>query len=365
MGRATEEAGSDAGAHTIRGRGAARNPANRFEQIEVEVCELADEETADGVARASPTRFLDDTSRSILSRNDSPDVPFEVSANPYRGCEHGCVYCYARPSHEYLGYSAGLDFEITILVKRDAPALLRKALGSSKWNPQTIALSGVTDCYQPVERHLKLTRGCLKVLAEFRNPVGVVTKNHMVVRDADILGSLARVDASSVTLSVTTLDTDLASRMEPRASTPERRLDAIENLSDAGIPVGVLVAPVIPGLNDHEVPQILEAAAAAGASHASYLVLRLPFGLGPQFEEWLERWYPDRWAKVMNRIRHLRDGKLNDPRFGSRMRGTGVFADQVRDLFEISCRRAGLARKGPELSTRAFRRATEGQGELF
>src|SRR5262249_49309315 len=237
-------------APTIRGRGAAENPPNRFERLHYEP-----DPDADPDERPAPeTLFFRDTTRTILATNQSPDVGFEVSVNPYRGCEHGCPYCYARPTHEYLGFSAGLDFETRIMVKEDAPELLRKELAAPKWEPQMIALAGATDAYQPIERRLRLSRRCLEVLAEFRNPVGVVTKNHLVSRDRDLLAELAGFNAAAVYLSITTLDAELARRLEPRASHPDARLQAIRELSDAGVPTGVLVAPIIPGLNDHETP---------------------------------------------------------------------------------------------------------------
>jgi DNA repair photolyase len=333
----------------IKGRGAIGNPRNRFETIEIE----RDEEVP-GPERVE-TELLRDTSRSVIAYNDSPDVGFSASVNPYRGCEHGCVYCYARPFHEYLGFSAGLDFESKILVKEDAPALLRKELSSPKWKPQALAMSGVTDCYQPAERRLEVTRRCLEVLAEFRNPVGVITKNELVTRDIDILQELAAHDAAVVMLSITTLDPEVARRMEPRASHPRDRLKAIERLAAAGIPVGVMVAPVVPAITDHEMPKILEAAAAAGARTAGYVVMRLPGAVAGLFERWLEEHFPDRKDKVLNRVRDLRGGQLYDPRFGSRMRGEGLFADQIRVTFQTFKRRYGLDQPFPELSTAAFR----------
>jgi len=283
-------------------------------------------------------------------------VGFDASVNPYRGCEHGCVYCYARPFHEYLGFSAGLDFESKILVKEDAPALLRKELSSPKWQPQTLAMSGVTDCYQPAERRLEVTRRCLEVLADFRNPVGVITKNELVTRDIDILQELAAHQAAVVMLSITTLDGEVARKMEPRASHPRDRLKAVERLAAAGIPVGVMVAPVVPAITDHEMPKILEAAAAAGARTAGYVVMRLPGAVAGLFERWLEEHFPDRKEKVLNRVRDLRGGELYDPRFGNRMRGEGLFADQIRGTFQTFRRRYGLDQPFPELSTAAFRR---------
>ncbi len=336
----------------IRGRGAAENPANRFEPIHY-VSDTEDEETH------PDTRLYKDTSRTILARNQSPDVGFEFSVNPYRGCEHGCVYCYARPYHEYLGFSAGLDFETRILVKEDAPQLLRQELRSPKWEPQTIAISGVTDAYQPAERRLGITRACLKVLVEFGNPAAVVTKNHLVTRDADLLSVLAAKDAASVNLSITTLDARLQRTMEPRASTPSARLAAVRELSEQGIPVRVMVGPVIPGLTEHEIPSILEASSEAGAVAASYILLRLPYGVKNLFESWLQRCYPDRRKRVLNRIRETRGGNLYSSEFHERMKGTGVYARQISELFQVTCRRLGLNRKSMALSAAAFRRPGE------
>ncbi len=251
------------------------------------------------------------------------------------------------------------------MVKEDAPELLRKELSARSWKPQLLALSGVTDAYQPIERRLRLTRRCLEVLVEFRNPVGVVTKHHLVSRDRDLLGELARDQAAVVFLSINSLDADLARRLEPRASQPLGRLAAIEELAAAGIPVGVLVAPIIPGLNDHEMPAVLAAAARAGARFAGWVLLRLPHGLPELFERWLEQHYPGKRERVLGRLRQLRDGKLNDPRFGSRMRGEGILAEQIRALFHLGCRQAGLDRRCPEVSTAGFRRPGGTQLSLF
>jgi DNA repair photolyase len=345
----------------IRGRGATINPPDRFDRLVFE----PDPEALEGESPRPRTEFFADASRSILARNQSPDVGFEFSLNPYRGCEHGCTYCFARPTHETLGFSSGLDFETKILVKRDAPALLRDELSRKSWKPQVIALSGVTDPYQPVERRLGLTRACLEVLAEFRNPVLIVTKNHLVARDRDVLGDLARDRAAGVCVSVTSLDGTLQRRLEPRTSPPERRLEAIRMLSESRVPVGVLVAPVIPGLTDHEMPAILRAAADAGARFAGYVPLRLPYAVKELFERWLEDHFPDRKEKVLGRIRDLRGGKLNDPRFGSRLRGEGIFAEEIRALFTIACRRAGIADGRAELSAAAFRRPGAAQLSLW
>ncbi len=510
---------------SIVGRGAAGNPKNRFERIEVD----PDPAEHDAEESRPETVYLRDHLRSIIARNNSPDIGFDASINPYRGCSHGCSYCisgdtpilmadgttrrledlrvgdeiygtvrhgayrrytktrvldhwsvrklayrvtladgtaltasgdhrfltdrgwkfvteavqgngrrpclkignklvgtgrfarsskeftrklnienqplksdanlriasveplgvmplfdittstgdfiansvvshncYARPTHEYLGLSAGLDFESKILVKEDAPELLRKELSSRRWKPEVLSMSGVTDPYQPVEKKLRITRRCLEVLAEFRNPVVVVTKNHLVTRDMDLLSDLARDGAAAVAISLTTLDDDLRRVMEPRTSRPTRRIAAIEKLAEAGIPVGVMTAPVIPGLTDHELPALISAAAGAGATFAAYTPVRLPGAVRPIFEDWLARHFPERKDKVLNRIRSIRDGNLNDPRFGSRMRGEGIFADHIAQLFTISCRTAGIERGSfPKLSTAAFRRAEEGQASLF
>lgn len=345
-------------------RGAASAPPNRF--LATHRAHDPDIADLDPAEEPSPrTRFIPDDAQTILSRNDSPDVGFEWSVNPYRGCEHGCAYCYARPTHEYLGYDAGLDFESRILVKHRAAALLREAFSRPSWNPSLVAMSGVTDCYQPVERKLAITRACLAVFAEFRNPVGIVTKNALVARDIDHLSELARHNAAGVCISLTTLDASLRSVLEPRASPPVARLAAIRKLADAGIPVGVLCAPVIPAINDHEIPRLLEAAAAAGARFAGYIVLRLPLAVEPVFLDWLRRSFPDRFDKVVAQLRSFRDGDISSSSFGERMRGTGAAAERLRQMFKVWARKHGLATRWPELSTAAFRRVEPGQPELF
>jgi DNA repair photolyase len=343
----------------MKARGTASNPPNRFERLAIEL----DESDRDG--RPWKTEFFRDHSQSIISTNDSPDISFTAGVNPYRGCEHGCAYCYARPYHEYLGFSAGLDFESRIMVKTDAAALLARELSSRSWQPRPVAMSGVTDCYQPVERRLGITRACLEVLAEFRNPVGVVTKNHLVTRDIDPLQCLAAHQACVVNISITTLDPELARRLEPRASLPEHRLDAIRRLAAAGIPAGVLTAPIIPGLNEHEIPSILAAAAEAGATRAGYTVLRLPHSVKEVFAGWLATHFPDRAEMVLNRVRDLHRGSLIVSTFGERMRGTGIFAEQIARLFEVSVSRLGLNRSPVDLSAAAFRRPPGPQLELF
>ena len=340
----------------VHGRGASSDPANRFEALHLEP---DPEEEHDPDRPARKTIYYRDFTRTIIAHNDSPDVGFDSSINPYRGCEHGCIYCYARPTHEYLGFSAGLDFESRIMVKEDAPELLAAELSSARWKPQTLVMSGVTDPYQPVERRLRITRRCLEVLARFRNPVAMITKNQLVTRDLDLLGELAAHDAAAVNISITSLDPKLQRVLEPRTSTPRARLEAIRELRAAGVPVGVMTAPIIPGLTDHELPAILGAAAEAGARFAGYTVVRLPYAVAPLFERWLEEHFPGRKEKVLGRIRHLRGGeRLNDPRFKTRIRGEGIFAEQIRDLFAAGCKRAGMGER-PGLSTAGFRRPNE------
>ena len=343
----------------IRGRGAAHNPPNRFEPIEY----VPDMDAYDPDEPPPPTQVFRDSTRRIIARNDSPDVGFEFSINPYRGCEHGCIYCYARPTHEYFGLSAGLDFETKIFAKPDAAALLRAELMRPSWQGDLIAISGVTDCYQPVERKLKITRSCLEVLLEFRNPTALITKNHLITRDVDLLVEMSKYDGVGVSVSVTSLRNEIQHVMEPRTSVPARRLAAVESLAKAGVPVNVMVAPVVPGLTDHEIPAILEAAANAGARSAGFITLRLPHAVKDLFERWLETHFPDRKDKVLNRVRSLRDGKLYDPTFGVRMRGEGVFADQIEALFDAACRKYGLNEERFRISGASFRKPAKG-GQL-
>jgi DNA repair photolyase len=330
--------------------GAGINPPNRFETLHYESDPDFEPDAAPDV------QYFRDPARVVIARNQSPDLGFDASINPYRGCAHACSYCFARPTHEYLGLSAGLDFETKIFVKEDAPELLRRELGARNWEPRVVAMSGVTDAYQPIERKLGITRRCLEVLLDFRNPVAVVTKAQLVARDADLLAALAAFECAAVSISVTTLDATIQRAMEPRAPRPELRLRAIESLARAGVPVGVLVAPVVPGLTDHELPRILEAAASAGATRAGYVLLRLPHGTKEIFAEWLERHFPARKEKVLSRLRSLRGGQLYDARFSVRQRGTGLFAEQIAQLFEMGVRRAGIENEVPRLSTRHFRR---------
>jgi DNA repair photolyase len=302
--------------------------------------------------RQVPTRVLPDASRSVLNHVDSPDLPFSWSLNPYRGCEHGCVYCYARPFHEMIGLSCGLDFETTIVAKHDAPRLLRKALQKPSWEGEMIALSGVTDAYQPVEKTLRITRGCLEVMAECGQPVGIVTKGRLVLRDLDLLQRLAAVGAARVAVSVTTLDDDLARRLEPRASSPRARLETIRRLTDAGVPAVVMLAPVIPGLTDHEAPAILEAAADAGAVGYAWALLRLPHQVEALFTEWLERHVAGRASSILAAVRDTRNGALHDGRFGSRMRGAGARAESIAATIAVCAKRCGLAARAVLRPTR-------------
>ena len=347
------------------GRGSHLEPPNRFSLRTVERdLDCYSPEELDALAHR-PTRYLTEQAGSIVSENDSPDVPFRYSLNPYRGCVHGCSYCYARPSHEYLGLNAGLDFETMIFVKENAPALFRDWLNRPRWSPEVITLSGVTDCYQPVERDFRLTRGCLEVALEARQPVSLITKNTLVVRDVDLLEPLASAHLVHVTLSITTLDGELARSMEPRAGSPAARLRAVRDLAGVGIPVRVLVAPVIPGLNDAEVPAILEAAKEAGATAAAWQLLRLPGAVEAVFREWLDRARPSWRERVEGRIRGTRAGKLSDPRFGKRMRGEGVMAGQIGRLFALFARRLGLDGPLPAYDTSRFRPPRPASGQLW
>ena len=347
---------------TRRGRSARLNPPNRFEPLHVDPdpAELDKEEL-----RQVDTQYLADTTSSILSKNESPDVPFTYSLNPYRGCEHGCIYCYARPSHEYLGFSAGLDFETKILVKKDAPDLLSAALQKPSWKSEVVSLSGNTDPYQPVERQMELSRGCLKVFLAHRNPVSIITKSGLITRDLDLLGELAALNLVHVTLSITSLRNEVIGAMEPRTARPALRLQTVEKLSAADVPVGVMVAPVIPGLTDEELPEIIEAAAHCGASTASYAICRLPEPVDELFIDWLEHHFPRRKKKVLNRVRALRGGKLTDGRYGNRMHGQGKWAAMLRQLFRVQCRRLGLNQAPTSLSTEHFRPLRGGQLDLW
>jgi DNA repair photolyase len=351
------------------GRGTAGRPANRFLQTRVEedLEQLPPDDEFWAARRRVATEVLPDRTRTVLCENDSPDIPFRYSINPYRGCEHGCVYCYARPGHEYLGMNAGIDFETRILAKPDAPARLRDELNRPAWRGDVIAISGVTDCYQPLERRLRITRGILEVLAEARQATGIVTKNALVLRDLDLLRGMAADGLAQVNVSVTTLDDKLARTMEPRTSSPAARLRTIAELAAGGVPVRVLVAPVVPGLTDQEIPAILAAAKEAGAHGAGFQLLRLPLAVGPIFLEWLAVNFPDARPRVESRIRQTRDGQISDSRFGRRMRGQGPYAEGIARTFQVFAKKLGLDGGLPPLDTSRFRppRPSSGQMRLF
>jgi len=349
-----------------RGRASVENPTGRFEAMVKTVDEDAYRDPEDDALepRQVETQVFRDCSKSIVSTNDSPDAP-DATVNPYRGCEHGCIYCFARPGHEYFGLSLGLDFETKIFAKPEAPRLLAETLSKKTYVPRTIMMSGNTDCYQPIERQYKITRGCMDVFRDFRHPVAIVTKNHLVTRDIDIFKEMAEHNCISVYLSVTSLDAKLSRTMEPRASTPGMRLRAIEALAKAGVPVGTMVGPIIPGLTDHETPAILKAVADAGAHAAGYTIMRLPYGVKDIFQSWIHEHYPEKAERVLSRIRDMRDGKLNDANFGTRMRGTGPFAEQIGQMFDLYRNKYNLTRF-PRLSAAAFNRdARNAQGTLF
>jgi DNA repair photolyase len=354
---------------SIKGRGAAIQPNNPylpvhvepdFEQVE------GDKEYLAQLGRPA-TEYIPDESQSIVAENDSPDVGFRYSVNPYRGCSHGCSYCYARPGHEYLGLSAGLDFETKVFVKHRAADLLRDFLARPSWRPETIAFSGVTDCYQPAERQFRITRACVEVAAECRQPIGIITKNALVVRDIDLFKRLAEHRAVRVSLSITTLDAKLARVMEPQTSSPEARLRALRELAQAGIRTNVMVAPVIPGLTDSEMPAILTAAREAGAESAGYVMLKLATTVRPVFLDWLARNYPDKSDRIQSLIRSVHGGKLNDSNFGSRQVGTGNVAELIADTFRIWCNKLGYRDDHPPLNCEAFEppQPTRGQRRLF
>ncbi len=358
------------------GRGAQFNPPNRFERVRLHTdCEevadgtvAADTDSLDGVhddRRKVATEYYVDDSKSILSENNSPDIPFRYSLNPYRGCAHGCAYCYARPTHEYLGLSAGLDFESKIMVKMRAAELLREQLSKSSWQSEAIMLSGVTDCYQPVERQLQITRSCLQVAQEFNQPISIVTKNALVTRDIDILAAMAQRNLTRVAISLTSLDQGLTRVLEPRTSSPTARLQAMQQLSQAGIPVTVMTAPIIPGLNDSEIPALLQAAREHGATYAGYVLLRLPLTVKPIFLDWLERNVPSQQAKIESLIRQTRQGEFNQVQFGERMRGSGALAEHLQQTFKVFSLKTGLQHKPPGLDCSRFRVPVEQSQQMW
>jgi DNA repair photolyase len=341
------------------------DPPNRFDRVHTEAdfehvawdAEYLKERTDRKV------QYLADASKSIVSENDSPDIPFRFSVNPYRGCAHACPYCYARNSHEYLGLNAGLDFETKIFVKHDAPKLFREFLSRDSWIPEPIIFSGVTDCYQPAEREFRLTRQCLEVANDCNQPISIITKNALVLRDLDLLRDMASRKLAHVNLSITTLDPELARVMEPRTSIPSARLRAVKTLVEAGVPVRVMVAPIIPGLNDHEAPRVMKAAKEAGASDARYVLLRLPLTVEPVFREWLNRTHPLKAEKVENLVRQTRNGKLSDSTWNTRMVGSGEVADQIRSMFQVFRQKLGFGDL-PELDSSQFKPPTPRSGQL-
>ena len=345
---------------TIKGRGAAGNPEGRFEK-------LARSHDAESEAGPKPETVVTlQTARSIISRNESPDLPFTQSINPYQGCEHGCIYCYARPSHAYLGLSSGLDFETRLFAKENAAQLLRKELSHPTYRCEVISLGANTDPYQPIERERRITRGVLEVMWEFRQPVGIVTKGSLIERDLDLLGRMAQEGLAHVFVSIGSLDGEIARTLEPRATAPYRRVETVRCLSAAGVPVGVLVAPIIPFLNDKDMEAVLEAVSAAGARMAGYTLVRLPWEVKALFKDWLVRHYPLKADHIMARIRDMRGGRENDPEFGSRMKGEGQFAELLGNRFKMACKRLGLnAGERLRLDTSKFRRPGPQQRSLF
>jgi DNA repair photolyase len=345
-----------------RGRGAKSNPSHRFESLSRQFLDDGWETLAE--LPPLKTEIFTESPKSIITRNDSPDISFDRSINPYRGCEHGCTYCYARPAHAYMGLSPGLDFESKLFIKPNAAALLREEFTAPNYTPRTIALGANTDPYQPIEKQYRITRSILEVLAEFKHPVGIVTKNAMVTRDIDILQPMAEQGLVKVALSITTLDGKLARAMEPRASTTAKRLAAIEQLAKAGIPTVVMIGPVIPGLNEHEIENILKAARAAGAREAGYTMLRLPHEVKGIFKDWLEKAYPDRFAKVMSQIKDVRGGKETSAQFGDRMTGSGPVAWMIGRRFQLSCQQLGLNATRLKLNTELFTRPPQAGEQL-
>ncbi|ARP82647.1 radical SAM protein [Bordetella genomosp. 8] len=356
----------------LRGRGAVTNVRHRFQRDDRSTADPADEPAlADGATPVRPilpirplppadtpsgiaTTVAVEQARKLISRNDSPDVPFDRAINTYRGCEHGCVYCYARPTHAYLGYSPGLDFETRLVAKANAVDALRAELARPGYRVEPVNVGSATDVYQPIERSWRLTRGVLELLLETGHPLTIVTKNALIERDLDLLQAMARRNLVAVYISVTSLDADISRTLEPRASAPWRRLEAVRKLADAGVPVGVLAAPVIPFVTDEFLERIVQEAARAGAYYASYTVVRLPWEVKPVFEEWLQAHFPDRAERVLHRIEDMREGKRNDPRFGTRMKGTGIWADLLRQRFDMAVRKAGLNRQRLQLDTKQF-----------
>ncbi len=346
-----------------KGRGAQYNPKNRF--LKGEYVQEHPEAIDDWEQEHRETEYIIDDSNTLVNAVTSPDVGMMYSANPYQGCEHGCIYCYARNSHEYWGYSAGVDFESRIVVKKNAPALLRKFFDNRNWVPHTISLSGNTDCYQPIERKMKITRALLEICLEYRNPVGVLTKNALVLRDLDIITELAKMNLVRVFSSITSLDEDLRRVMEPRTASYRSRLKVVETLSKAGVSTGIMNAPLIPGLNDMHMHDVLKAASEAGAKWAGYTVVRLNGAIGDIFKDWLFKSFPDRADKVWHQICECHGGHVNDSRWGNRIVGDGKFAELIKTQFGIYCKKFHLNEETKEMNTSDFRRVKNGQMSLF
>ena len=346
-----------------KGRGAQFNPRNRF--LKGEYLQEHVEGIDDWEQEKRETKYIFDDSKTLVNKVTSPDVGMMYSANPYQGCEHGCVYCYARNSHEYWGYSAGLDFESRIVVKKNAPSLLRKFFDNKNWEPAPISLSGNTDCYQPIERKMKITRALLEICLEYRNPVGVLSKNALVLRDLDIIQELAKLNLVRVFSSITSLDEDLRKVMEPRTASYKQRLKVVETLSKAGVPTGIMNAPLIPGLNDMHIHDVLKAASEAGAKWAGYTVVRLNGAIGDIFKDWLYKAFPDRADKVWHQICECHEGHVNDSRWGNRMAGDGKFAELIKKQFKLYCKKYGLNEEKMEYNTSDFRRVKNKQLSLF
>ncbi|MEM7370696.1 MAG: PA0069 family radical SAM protein [Bacteroidota bacterium] len=347
----------------LKGRGAQINPKNQFQQhrLDTQVEDGLDEP----LVPSRETEFIYDHPKKIINKVSSPDIPLDYSINPYQGCEHGCTYCYARNSHEYWGYSAGLDFERKIIVKPDAPALLEKELRHPKWEPKPVMFSGNTDCYQPIERKLNITRQCLEVFLKYKHPVSIITKNSLVLRDLDLLTELAKDQLVHVFITITSLDESLRRLMEPRTASSIKRLEVVRRLSEAGIPVGVMLGPVIPGLNNHEIPNLVKETANAGALAAGYTFVRLNGAVGQIFENWIRKNFPDRADKVLSQIMGAHGGKLSDSRFGKRMSGEGEIAKSVAQLFRISKKKYFEGRSLPAYNLTAFHQTDRGQMRLF
>lgn len=346
--------------------GSQLDPPNRFESVrrELDLEQLDwDQEHLSSVDRRE-IQYLPDDSKSIVSENKSPDIPFRYSVNPYRGCVHGCSYCYARNTHEFLGFNAGLDFETKIMVKHNAPQLFEAFLKRKSYQPEMISFSGVTDCYQPAERQFRLTRQCLEIALRYQQPVGIVSKNALVVRDLDLLQLLAAQNLVHVYLSITTLQPELARVMEPRTSIPAARLRAVRMLAKAGVPVGVMVAPVIPGLNDSEIPAILEQSRQAGAATANFILLRLPLTVEPVFREWLQRTQPERQELIESRVRQTRDGSMYESQWNQRMRGSGPIAEQIKQMFKLFAKKHGLDKPLPPVDCTRFQNPDAGPQQM-